>query len=109
VLKIFSNENADHVHRFYWWRDRQGLFSAWEDEDDERRTLVLGVVACSLNDMPNLLVDIRRFAAARKFDDIFQIAFDLPQITSQLLAAGFEKKWRRSNAFVFEKTHPARE
>jgi GNAT superfamily N-acetyltransferase len=45
VLKIFSNENADHVHRFYWWRDRQGLFSAWEDEDDERRTLVLGVVA----------------------------------------------------------------
>jgi hypothetical protein len=59
--------------------------------------------------MPNLLVDIRRFAAARKFDDIFQIAFDLPQITSQLLAAGFEKKWRRSNAFVFEKTHPARE
>jgi hypothetical protein len=82
------------------------LFSVWEDEDEERRTLVLGAVACALRDMAELLLDIRRFAAGRKFDDIFQIAFDIPKVTVQLLAAGFEKKWKRSNAFVFEKTHP---
>jgi GNAT superfamily N-acetyltransferase len=107
-LKNYSNANADYVHTFYWWKDRQGLFSAWEDENDEKRTLVLGVVACSLKDMPALLLDVRRFAAGRKFDDVFQIAFDIPQIISPLLAAGFEKHWKRSNAFVFEKTHPAR-
>jgi len=102
----YSKQNADYIHTFYWWRDRQGLFSAWEDEDEERRTLVLGAVACALSDMAELLLDIRRFAAGRKFDDIFQIAFDIPQVTAQLLAAGFEKKWKRSNAFVFEKTQP---
>lgn len=106
VFKNHSNENVDYAHTFSWWRDRQGLFSAWEDEEDGRRTLFLGVVACSLSDMPALLMDIRRYAAGRKFDGIFQIAFDLPQIVSSLLTAGFEKKWKRSNAFVFEKIHP---
>jgi C-terminal processing protease CtpA/Prc len=47
-------------------------------------------------------------AGLKAGDEIFQIVFDLPQITSQLLTAGFEKKWKRSNAFVFEKTHPDR-
>jgi GNAT superfamily N-acetyltransferase len=106
TFKNCSDENADYVHTFYWWRDRQGLFSAWEDEDEERRTLVLGAVACALSDTAELLLDIRRFAAGRKFDDIFQIAFDIPQVTAQLLSAGFEKHWKRSNAFFFEKTQP---
>jgi hypothetical protein len=44
-----------------------------------------------------------------KFDSVFQIAFDLPQTISPLLAAGFEKRWKRSNAFVFEKTRAGRE
>jgi hypothetical protein len=56
--------------------------------------------------LPALLTDIRRFAAERKFDSVFQIAFDLPQITTSLLEAGFEKRWKKSNAFVFEKHHP---
>jgi GNAT superfamily N-acetyltransferase len=99
-------ESASNEHHFYWWKDQQGLFSAKKDEDEEKRTLLLGVVACSLENMPEFLRDIRRFAAGRKFDDVFQIAFDMPQIISPLLAAGFEKKWRRSNAFIFEKTHP---
>ena len=71
----------------------------------KRENPVLGVVACALEDMPALLMDVRRLASVRKFDDVFQIAFDLPQITSPLLAAGFEKRWKRSNAFIFEKTH----
>jgi GNAT superfamily N-acetyltransferase len=106
VFDRYSKDSSDYFHSFYWWRDRQGLFSAWENEDEEKRTLILGVVACSLLEMPALLQDVRKFAAARHFDDIFQIAFDIPQIISPLLAAGFEKKWKRSNAFVFENTHP---
>ena len=108
VFRNHSIENADSFHRFYWWRDRQGLFSVREDEEEERRTLLLGVVACALKDMPALLMDVRRFAADKKFDSVFQIAFDLPLITSPLLAAGFEKRWKRSNAFIFEKTHPSK-
>jgi GNAT superfamily N-acetyltransferase len=107
VFEIYSSNQASFVHTFYWWRDRQGLFSAWADEEEDRRTLVLGVVACALHDMPALLMDVRRLAAQKKFDSVFQIAFDLPPIVSQLEAAGFEKKWKRSNAFVFEKKHPS--
>jgi GNAT superfamily N-acetyltransferase len=101
VLESFGNE-----HHLYWWKGRQGLFSFREDESEEKRTLILGVVASALKDMPALLMDVRRFAAGEKFDDVFQIAFNLQEITSPLLAAGFEKRWKRSNAFIFEKMHP---
>ncbi len=106
VFESYSNQNPEYTQSFYWWKDHQGLFSAWDEEDDEKRTLFLGLVACSLSDMPGLLTDIRRFAAGKKCDSIFQIAFDTPQIISRLLAAGFEKKWKRSNAFIFERAHP---
>jgi len=56
--------------------------------------------------MPGLLTDARRFAAQKKFDAVFQIAFDMPQVTSQLEAAGFERYWKHGNAFIFEKKHP---
>jgi GNAT superfamily N-acetyltransferase len=106
IFESYTNQNPDNDHKFYWWRDHQGLFSAWEEEKDGKRGLFLGLVACALSDLPGLLMDIRKFAADKRCDHLFQIVFDLPQITSQLLAAGFEKKWKRSNAFVFEKTHP---
>jgi GNAT superfamily N-acetyltransferase len=108
VFEAYSGDQADHFHTFYWWKDKQGLFSAWANEEEDMRTLVIGVVACALKDMPALLMDARRLAAHRKFDSILQIAFDMPQIITELEAAGFEKKWKRSNAFVFEKKHPSR-
>ena len=109
ILEIYAGEQADHLHTFYWWQDRQGLLSVWENQDEDQRVLCLGVVACALKDMPALLTDARRLAAQGKFDSLFQIAFDIPQITSRLEAAGFEKHWKRSNAFIFEKKHPGKE
>jgi GNAT superfamily N-acetyltransferase len=106
VFETYSSDKADPLHTFYWWKDKQGLVSTWENEEEDLRTLIIGVVACNLQNMPALLTDVRRLAAQGKFDGIFQIAFDMPQIISQLEAAGFEKKWKRSNAFVFEKKHP---
>lgn len=108
VFEAYSGEKAHYLHTFYWWKDKQGLLSAWSNEEGNLRTLVIGVVACTLKDMPALLMDARSLAAHEKFDGIFQIAFDMPQIISQLEAAGFEKKWKRSNAFVFQKKHPIR-
>jgi len=108
IFNNFSKHESDHIHTFHWWKDKQGLFSIWEDESNELRTLVIGVIACALNDMPALLRDIRRLASYKNFDSVFQIAFDMPQIVSQLEAAGFEKKWKRTNAFIFERNHPGR-
>lgn len=106
-IRNFSSETADYAHTFCWWRNKQGLFSTWEDEEDGARTLVIGALACRMEGMPALLTDIRRLAAQKKCDELFQIIFDLPQIVSQTEAAGFAKHWDH-NAFIFEKRHPIR-
>jgi GNAT superfamily N-acetyltransferase len=105
IIENYVSEQADYVHTFHWWRDKQGLFSTWEDEEEDRRRLGIGVLACAMEDMPALLTDIRRFAAREKFDEVFQIIFDHPQIVSQTEAGGFTRHWER-NAFIFEKGHP---
>ena len=106
IFETALNEDADYFHKFYWWNDGRGFFSAWEEEEAGIRTLFIGVVACELKDLSAFLMEIRGFAALEQFDFIFQIAFDIPSITTQLLAAGFVKKWKRSNACVYEKIHP---
>jgi GNAT superfamily N-acetyltransferase len=105
IFKIYSGYKADFIHTFYWWKDKQGLFSAWEDEEDDKRTLVLGVLACDLSDMPALLMDIRRLAARKKFDKVFLLAFLEPQLLSQLEQAGFSTSWE-NYLRLFERQKP---
>jgi len=107
VIERYSSGQADFTHTFYWWKDKQGLFSIWEDEDEEKKRFGVGVLACALDDMSALLMDVRRFAFHRKFDEVFHIIFDLPQIVAQMENAGLTKHWEH-NAFVFEKKHPSR-
>jgi hypothetical protein len=94
IFEIYSGYKADFVHTFYWWKEKQGLFSAWEDEEAEMRTLVLGVLACPLKDMSDLLMDIRRFAARKEFDKVFLLAFLKPEFLPQLERAGFSTTWK---------------
>ena len=106
IFENYAHEEADYHHLFHWWRGRQGVLSFWVNEDREQRTVMhIGVVACTIKDMPALLMDARRLAAQQKLDDVFHIAFDIPNIIPQLESAGFEKHWK-NNAFVFEKRHP---
>jgi len=94
VFEKYSGYTADFVHTFYWWKDKQGLFSAWEDEEDKgQRTLALGVIACLLDDLPAMMMDIRRFATRKKFDRVFLLAFLNPQIIEKLEQAGFSTSW----------------
>lgn len=105
VIRNHSSEHADYFHTFYWWRDKQGLFSTWEDEEEGRRRFCIGVLACGLQDMPALLTDVRRLASHDKFDELFYILFDFPQVVTQAATAGFTKRWEH-NAFIFERRHP---
>jgi GNAT superfamily N-acetyltransferase len=93
TFEKYSNDKADFVHTFYWWKDKQGLFSAWEDEDEGQRKLTLGVLACVLDDMPDMLMDIRRFASHKNFDKVSLLAFLNPQLLAQLEKAGFSTVW----------------
>jgi GNAT superfamily N-acetyltransferase len=103
IFEIYSGYNADFLHTFYWWKNKQGLFSAWEDEDDDQRILTLGVLACALKDMPNLLMDVRRLAARKKFDKVFLLAFLKPELLIQLERAGFSTSWENFLR-LFERT-----
>ena len=107
VIKAYSSEQADYVHTFYWWGDKQGLFSVWEDEEEDRRRFCIGVLACAMEDMPALLTDVRRLASRDKFDELFHILFYLPQVVARAETAGFTRRWE-NNAFIFEMTHPVR-
>ena len=93
IFEKYSGYKADFVHTFYWWKNKQGLFSAWEDEEDDKRQLVLGVLACAVKDVPAMMTDIRRFAARKKFDRIFMLAFLKPEFLAQLEQAGFSTNW----------------
>jgi len=93
IFEKYSGYKADFVHTFYWWKDKQGLFSAWEDEDEDKRQLFLGVSACSVKDLSTMLMDIRRFAARKKFDRVFLLAFLKPELLTQLEQAGFATNW----------------
>ena len=93
IFEKYSGYKADFVHTFYWWKDKQGLFSAWEDEEEDKRQLVLGVLACAVNDIPAMMMDIRRFAARKKFDKVFLLAFLNPQMLEKLEQAGFSTNW----------------
>ncbi len=93
IFEKFSNSPADFGHTFYWWKNKQGLFSAWEDEEEDKRQLFLGVLACAVNDLSSMLMDIRHFAAHKKFDRVFLLAFLHPQLLAQLEQAGFSTSW----------------
>ncbi len=93
ALANYSGYKADFSHTFHWWKDRQGLFSAWEEDENGRHQLMLGLAACALNDLPTLLTDIRRFAASKHFDRVFLLAFLTPQWLEKLEQAGFSTSW----------------
>ena len=104
VLKKYSNDKADFIHTFYWWKDKQGLFSVWEDEENDQGKLTLGVLACALDDMPAMLMDIRRFASRKNFDKVTLLAFLNPQLLAQLQKAGFSTVWE-NYLRLFERQH----
>ncbi len=47
----------------YWWRDKEGLLLGWDDDNEDGKVLGLGLPACSLESLPELLLDARRLAA----------------------------------------------
>lgn len=109
----WAEPNADgfkkpvHEGNAWWWRGRQGLLAYWEDDDEDRKYPVLHLAACSLEAMPELLLDFRRLAAGRGYDHvewIFPLNATLLAIVEK---AGFERWWDEG-LFLFEKKHPER-
>lgn len=93
----------------FWWRKDQGLLIVWDDSDPEegKQTMGIGVLACELDDMPALLMDVRHLAAEQGKTSVFWLAPVHEQVQVALRQAGFSSDWDNT-ACVFEKEHPQR-
>jgi GNAT superfamily N-acetyltransferase len=92
-----------------WWRKSQGLLIVWDDfdSDQEESTMGIGVLACALEEMSALLMDVRRLAAEQGKTSVFWLAPVHEQVQAALRQAGFSSDWDNT-AFIFEKQHPQR-
>jgi GNAT superfamily N-acetyltransferase len=105
---LFSGTSNMQNH-FFWWHADQGLLILWDDSDPEEgeQTMGIGVLACRLEDMSALLMDIRHLAAVQRKTSVFWLAPVHTQVEGALKQAGFVSEWD-STAYVFEKKHPRR-
>jgi len=89
----------------FWWRDRRGLLVLRIDEDEDdplSPTPFVQALACSLEDLPQLLQDYRRLAAALGYRQAGWVTGLDPELQAALAVAGFERTWD-SSLYIFEK------
>jgi GNAT superfamily N-acetyltransferase len=89
---------------FFWWHEDKGLLIVWDDydADEEKHTMGIGVLACELEDMSALLMDVRRLAAKQKKTSVFWLAPVDERVEAALKLAGFSSDWDNT-AYVFVK------
>ena len=91
----------------FWWRGREGLLLEWDDDNEDGKVLGLGLPACPLKLLPELLLDIRRLAAQQGRVGVFWIAPLNPEVLSAAEKAGFLDHHEHSG-YLYEKPHPRR-
>jgi hypothetical protein len=100
---------SSFARNFFWWRKDKGLLIVWDDfdPDEERHTMGIGVLACELEDMSALLLDVRHLAAEQGKTSVFWLAPVHEHFGLALHQAGYSSDWDNT-AYVFEKSHPQR-
>ena len=88
--------------RLYEWRNNAGLLSYWEDEDDGRKVLGVGLLACNTGSLKDMLIDLRRLAGQLGFDRLVWLAPAMEKVEAALQQAGFKTDWD-GTGFLFEK------
>jgi GNAT superfamily N-acetyltransferase len=91
----------------FWWRDREGLLLAWDDDNEEGKVLGIGLPACKLEVLPELLLDARRLAAKQGRVGVFWIAPLTGEVLSAAETAGYAHHVEHSG-YLYEKRHPTR-
>jgi GNAT superfamily N-acetyltransferase len=91
----------------WWWRGREGLLLAWEDEGEtpeDERLLAIGLPACQVDVLPEFLLDIRRLVAQTGYAKVFWIAPIRAELTVLLKEAGYTRDWENAG-YIYEKQH----
>lgn len=109
ALTFLFADVSDLANNFFWWRKDRGLLIVWDDSDpeEEKYTMGIGVIACELEDMSALLMDVRHLAAKQGKTSVLWLAPVHEQVEAALKQAGFSSDWD-TTAYIFEKKHPHR-
>ena len=94
--------------RLWWWgAEHNGLLAAWEDLDDDERTLGIGFAAVNRESLGAMLQDVLKLAHGLGYTRVLWMAPVLPWVESSLQAAGYQTEWDGS-AYLFGKRPPGR-
>ena len=93
-------EVIDYKHA-WWWREGAGFVSIWEDDDDDQHEPGIMLIACSLEDLPDLLVDYRKLMGDIGYKSAGWVAPNHPEAIKCLEKAGFERSWDKS-LYIYE-------
>ena len=92
----------------WWWGGGEGLLTARIDEDDELGNApTIELLACPLETIPQILLDLRRLAASLGYSQAAWMAPLLASLLNELEAAGYRRTWEDA-LYIFAKNHPVR-
>jgi GNAT superfamily N-acetyltransferase len=88
----------------FWWRERDGLLLTWDQDSADGKVLGIGLPACVMDSLPEMLLDIRRLAAQRNCAGVFWVAPLRDEILSAAETAGCIHHREHDN-YLYEKCH----
>ena len=94
--------------RAFWWRSGEGLLFTWawgNGTEDDPKVLGISLPACTIEMLPELLLDIRRLAGSRGCKFVVWVTPIHDVVRDALKTAGFHPD-QDDTMFVYEKKHP---
>lgn len=83
------------------WRGDAGFLSIWEDEEGEEREPGIQLIACSLRDLQELLMDYRKLMGDLGYKSAGWVAPNQPEVIIWLDGTGYKRTWDKS-LYVYE-------
>lgn len=104
---VYADPQLKHIREAvekghaWWWKNKLGFLSIWEDLEDDRHEPGIQLVGCPVDDLLELLVDYRRLMCETGYQSAGWVAPNQPEILACLEKAGFQRSWDMS-LYVFE-------
>jgi GNAT superfamily N-acetyltransferase len=90
------------------WRGGEGILAARVNtHPGQSEALYAGIIACSLSNLGQLLLDFRRLAGALGYPGAGWCSPLNPEVIAALSQAGYTRYWDEGSLYLYEYCHPA--